>query len=80
MSGVTLENIVKRYGSTVAVDDISLNIKEGEFLTLSMLWCIIVTRIMKGCSYGVRVKGSVDYETTNFDEHFESFFLFFFPE
>ena len=34
MSGVTLEKIVKRYGSTVAVDDVSLNIKEGEFLTL----------------------------------------------
>ena len=34
MSGVTLDKIVKRYGSTVAVDDVSLNIKEGEFLTL----------------------------------------------
>ena len=34
MSGVTLYKIVKRYGSTVAVDDISLNIREGEFLTL----------------------------------------------
>ena len=27
MSGVTLEKIVKRYGSTVAVDDISINPK-----------------------------------------------------
>ena len=34
MSGVTLDKIVKRYGPTVAVDDVSLNIKEGEFLTL----------------------------------------------
>ena len=29
MSGVTLDKIVKRYGSTVALDDVSLNIKEG---------------------------------------------------
>ena len=37
MSGVTLEKIVKRYGSTVAVDDISLNIKEESFLLSSAL-------------------------------------------
>ena len=34
MSGVTLDKIVKRYGPTVAVDNVSLEIKEGEFLTL----------------------------------------------
>ena len=34
MSGVKLDNIVKSYGSTVAVNDVSLDIKEGEFLTL----------------------------------------------
>ena len=33
MSGVKLENIVKSYGSLKAVDDVSLDIKEGEFLT-----------------------------------------------
>lgn len=33
MSGVKLENIVKNYGSLKAVDDVSLDIKEGEFLT-----------------------------------------------
>ena len=34
MSGVRLDKIVKSYGSTVAVNDVSLDIKEGEFLTL----------------------------------------------
>ena len=34
MSGVKLNNIVKSYGPTVAVNDVSLDIKEGEFLTL----------------------------------------------
>jgi spermidine/putrescine ABC transporter ATP-binding subunit len=34
MSGVKLDNIVKSYGSTLAVNDVSLDIKEGEFLTL----------------------------------------------
>ena len=34
MSGVKLENIVKRYGTTMAVNDVSLDIRQGEFLTL----------------------------------------------
>ena len=34
MSGVRLDKIVKSYGSTLAVNDVSLDIKEGEFLTL----------------------------------------------
>jgi spermidine/putrescine ABC transporter ATP-binding subunit len=34
MSGVKLQNIVKRYRSTVAVNDVCLDIREGEFLTL----------------------------------------------
>ncbi len=34
MSGVKLDKIVKSYGSTMAVNDVSLDIKEGEFLTL----------------------------------------------
>ena len=34
MSGVRLDRIVKSYGSTLAVNDVSLDIKEGEFLTL----------------------------------------------
>ncbi|MBH74144.1 MAG: spermidine/putrescine ABC transporter ATP-binding protein [Rhodospirillaceae bacterium] len=34
MSGVRLDKIVKSYGSTVAVNDVSLDIREGEFLTL----------------------------------------------
>lgn len=34
MSGVRLDKIVKSYGATVAVNDVSLDIKEGEFLTL----------------------------------------------
>jgi len=33
MSGVKLTNIVKSYGSLKAVDNVSLDIKEGEFLT-----------------------------------------------
>ena len=33
MSGVKLTNIVKSYGSLTAVDNVSLDIKEGEFLT-----------------------------------------------
>ena len=34
MSGVRLDNIVKRYGATMAVNNVSLDIREGEFLTL----------------------------------------------
>src|SRR5690606_24083955 len=31
---ITITNLVKRYGSFAALDDISLNIESGEFLTL----------------------------------------------
>jgi multiple sugar transport system ATP-binding protein len=34
MSAIELRNVVKRYGSTVALDDFSLDIAEGEFLTV----------------------------------------------
>ncbi|MFB6168711.1 MAG: ABC transporter ATP-binding protein [Haloferacaceae archaeon] len=34
MANVTLEGVTKRYGSTVAVDDMTLEIRDGEFLTL----------------------------------------------
>ncbi len=34
MAEVTLENVVKRYGDVVAVDDVSLAIKDGEFISL----------------------------------------------
>jgi multiple sugar transport system ATP-binding protein len=34
MANVTLEHITKRYGDVVAVDDMNLNIQDGEFITL----------------------------------------------
>ncbi len=34
MANIRLENIVKRFGRVVAVDDVSFEIKDGEFLTL----------------------------------------------
>ena len=34
MVDVTLENLVKNFGSVVAVDDVSLKIREGEFFTI----------------------------------------------
>ncbi|WP_222918997.1 ABC transporter ATP-binding protein [Natrinema sp. SYSU A 869] len=34
MSRVRLENVTKRYGEETAVDDISLEVKDGEFVTL----------------------------------------------
>jgi multiple sugar transport system ATP-binding protein len=34
MANVTLDGVTKRYGETVAVDDMNLDIRDGEFLTL----------------------------------------------
>ncbi|MBA2724602.1 MAG: ABC transporter ATP-binding protein, partial [Actinobacteria bacterium] len=34
MAEVTLENVVKMYGDVVAVDNVSLTIKDGEFISL----------------------------------------------
>ena len=34
MAGVTLEEVGKRFGSVTAVDDVSLEIGDGEFLVL----------------------------------------------
>ena len=34
MSQVIIESLVKKYGKVVAVDDVSLEVQEGEFLTL----------------------------------------------
>lgn len=34
MGSLTVENLTKRYGKTVAVDDLSFNVKDGEFFTI----------------------------------------------
>ena len=34
MSDITLKNITKRFGKSVAVDNLNLTIKDGEFITL----------------------------------------------
>jgi ABC-type Fe3+/spermidine/putrescine transport system ATPase subunit len=34
MSELRLEGVVKRYGEVVAVENVDLHIREGEFLTL----------------------------------------------
>src|SRR4051812_43601111 len=34
MSGISLANLGKRYGAVSAVDDVSLDIRRGEFVTL----------------------------------------------
>ena len=34
MSGISLQRLVKRFGETVAVKDLSLEIAEGEFISL----------------------------------------------
>ncbi|RKX95499.1 MAG: ABC transporter ATP-binding protein [Spirochaetes bacterium] len=34
MAGVTIKNLTKKFGSTIAVDDFSMKVEDGEFLTL----------------------------------------------
>ena len=34
MSGVTFDRITKRYGDVVAVDQLTLDIRDGEFMVL----------------------------------------------
>lgn len=87
MSKIRLENITKRFGSVVAVDDVTLHVKEGEFITLlgpSGCGKTTLLRLIAGFEYpdngyiyfDDRVVNDIPVEKRNFGMVFQSYALF----
>jgi putative spermidine/putrescine transport system ATP-binding protein len=87
MSEIRLENVTKRFGSVVAVDDVTLHVKEGEFITLlgpSGCGKTTLLRLIAGFEYpdsgyiyfDNRVMNDVPVEKRNFGMVFQSYALF----